>query len=62
MNTQVTPVEGKHQVMLRMPVSLHTRLLQSLEPGESVNGKVCELVEREMDRLEKAAARMQAAA
>lgn len=45
--------EGKHQIVVRMPVSLHARLVDLAASNDlSVNAQVCELVERHVDRVD----------
>lgn len=47
METQAPPREGRHQIVVRMPVSLHEQLVAlATANGVSVNQQVCDLVER----------------
>lgn len=41
------PIEGKHQIVVRLPVSLHAALTElATENDLSVNAQVCELVDK----------------
>lgn len=43
-------VEGKHQIVVRIPVSLHSALTDlATRNGLSVNAQVCELVKEATD-------------
>lgn len=54
---QVTRAEGKHQIVVRMPVSLHEALTEMATANElSVNAQVCALVENQMRRDRRKAA------
>lgn len=47
--------EGKHQIVVRMPVSLHARLVEHVSETDlpSVNQAVCDVVEQHLDRVDK---------
>lgn len=46
--------EGKHQVVVRMPFSLHERLRSHVDAnGSSVNAEICELVEQHLDKVDR---------
>lgn len=49
--TTNTAAEGKHQIVVRMPVSLHSALTDlATSNGLSVNAQVCELVSQRVDK------------
>ena len=50
------PIEGKHQIVVRLPVSLHAALTElATDNGNSVNAQVCELVEKATRKARAAA-------
>lgn len=49
--------EGKHQIAVRIPVSLHERLTELATDNDlSVNAQVCELVDKATRKPRKVAA------